>query len=134
MGSYAKLVVNFIIATTLQAMNEGVVLATKAGIDPEVMLQVIQSSRARSGIIDMKAPQVLKRDFSPFFPLRLMDKDLGLVMDTARSLKAPMLLGAVVKEVFSACMAEGMGDEDFCASIKFLERINQIEVKPGSGE
>ena len=129
MGSYAKLVVNFIIAASLQAMNEGMVLATKAGLNPDVMMQIIQTSRARSGIIEMKAPQVLKRDFSPFFPLRLMDKDLGLVMDTARSLKVPMILGGVLKEVYSACMAQGLADEDFCATIKFLEGITQVEVK-----
>jgi 3-hydroxyisobutyrate dehydrogenase-like beta-hydroxyacid dehydrogenase len=134
MGSYAKLVVNFIIAASLQAMNEGVILATKAGLDPDVMLQVILSSRARSGIIEMKAPQVLKRDFSPFFPLRLMDKDLGLVMDTARSLKVPMLLGAVLKETYTACMAEGMADEDFCSTIKLLEGITGVEVKPSSDQ
>jgi|SRR5678816_1379557 len=129
MGSYAKLVVNFIIAASLQAMNEGMVLATKAGLNPDVMMQIIQTSRARSGIIEMKAPQVLKRDFSPFFPLRLMDKDLGLVMDTARSLKVPMILGSVLKEVYSACMAQGLADEDFCATIKLLEGITQVEVK-----
>jgi 3-hydroxyisobutyrate dehydrogenase/2-hydroxy-3-oxopropionate reductase len=129
MGSYAKLVVNFIIAASLQAMNEGMVLATKAGLNPDVMMQIIQTSRARSGIIEMKAPQVLKRDFSPFFPLRLMDKDLGLVMDTAHSLKVPMMLGGVLKEVYSACMAQGLADEDFCATIKLLEGITQVEVK-----
>lgn len=81
MGIYAKLVVNLIIAVTLQAMNEGMILAAKAGVDPDIMLQVILSSRARSGIIEMKAPQILKRDFTAFFPLRLMNKDMGLVMD-----------------------------------------------------
>lgn len=134
MGSYAKLVVNFIIAASLEAMNEGVVLATKAGVNPEVMLEIIQNSRARSGIIEMKAPQVLKRDFSPFFPLRLMDKDLGLVMDTARFLKVPMLLGGVLKEVYNACMAEGLADQDFCATIKFLEEITNVEVKAASNQ
>src|SRR6266705_1842801 len=62
MGAYAKLVVNLVIASSLQAFNEGMVLATKAGIEPDLMFQIIQSSRARSGIIDMKAPQILKRD------------------------------------------------------------------------
>jgi 3-hydroxyisobutyrate dehydrogenase-like beta-hydroxyacid dehydrogenase len=50
-------------------------------------------------------------------------------MDTARSLKVPMILGGVLKEVYSACMAQGLADEDFCATIKFLEGITQVEVK-----
>ena len=129
MGEYAKLVVNLIIALTLQAMNEGMVLATKAGIDPEIMVQIIQSSRARSGIIEMKAPQVLKRDFSPFFPLRLMAKDMGLVLDTAHSLKVPMTAVAMLREFYSACMAQGLADEDYCATIKPLENTCGVEVK-----
>lgn len=129
MGIYAKLVVNQIIAVTLQAMNEGMLMATKAGIDPAVMLQVILSSRARSGIIEMKAPQILKRDFTAFFPLRLMDKDMGLVMDAARALKIPAPASALVKEIYSACMASGMAEEDYSATIKLFENIVQAQVK-----
>jgi 3-hydroxyisobutyrate dehydrogenase-like beta-hydroxyacid dehydrogenase len=128
-GIYAKLVVNLIIAVTLEAMNEGMVLATKAGIDPEIMLQVIQSSRARSGIIEMKSPQVLKRDFSPFFPLRLMDKDLGLVLDTARSAGVPLFLTSMLKQIYQACMSDGLADEDYCATIKFAEKLAKVEVE-----
>jgi 3-hydroxyisobutyrate dehydrogenase len=81
-GVHAKLVVNLVIAGTLQAFNEGMVLATTAGVDPEVMLQIILSSRARSGIIEMKAPQILRRDFAPFFTLQLMAKDVRLVLES----------------------------------------------------
>ena len=128
MGIYAKLVVNLIIAVTLQAMNEGLLMATKAGVDPDIMLQVIQSSRARSGIIEMKAPQILKRDFTAFFPLRLMDKDMGLVMDAAHALKIPAPASALVKEIYTACMADGMAEEDYSASIKLFEKITKVEV------
>ncbi|MGB8593670.1 MAG: NAD(P)-dependent oxidoreductase [Candidatus Acidiferrales bacterium] len=127
-GSHAKLVVNMIIALTLQAMNEGIVLATKGGIDPEIMMQIIQSSRARSGIIEMKSPQVLKRDFTPFFPLRLMDKDIGLALEAARSLCVPLFLTAVLKQVYQACMSAGLGDEDYCATVKFVEKMANVEV------
>lgn len=129
MGANAKLVVNHIIAVTLQAMNEGLLLATKAGVDPDIMLSVIQSSRARSGIIEMKAPPILKGDFTAFFPLRLMDKDMGLVMDTAHALKVPMPTAALVKEIYSSCMANGQAEEDFSATIRLFEKITQVEVR-----
>jgi 3-hydroxyisobutyrate dehydrogenase-like beta-hydroxyacid dehydrogenase len=128
-GIHAKLVVNLIIAVTLQAMNEGIVLAAKGGIDPDIMVQIIQSSRARSGIIEMKSPQVLKRDFSPFFPLRLMDKDLGLVLDTARSVGVPLFLTSVLKQIYEACMLDGLADEDYCATVKFVEKLANVEVE-----
>lgn len=129
MGAFAKLVVNNIIAVTLQAMNEGLLLAAKAGVDADVMLSIIQTSRARSGIIEMKAPQILKGDFSAFFPLRLMDKDMGLVLEAAHALKVPMPAAALVKEIYSACMAEGMAEEDFSATIRHFERMTRVEVR-----
>jgi len=128
MGSYCKLVVNLIIAGTLQLWNEAMVLAAKAGVDPEVINQVIMNSRARSGILEMKAPNVLNRDFTPFFALRLMAKDLGLVADAAQALDAPLPVGDQVKEVFKKCLDLGWGDEDFSASIKLLEQQANVEV------
>jgi 3-hydroxyisobutyrate dehydrogenase-like beta-hydroxyacid dehydrogenase len=129
MGTFAKLVVNHVIAVTLEAMNEGMALAVKAGVDADVMMNIIQSSRARSGIIEMKGPQVLKGDFTPFFPLRLMSKDMGLVLDAAHSLNVPMPLTAIVREIYSNCLAEGLGEEDFCATIKWLEKAIKVEVR-----
>lgn len=128
MGAHAKLVVNLVIASTLQAFNEGMLLATKAGIAPELMLQILQSSRARSGIIEMKAPQVLKRDFTPFFPLRLMAKDVGLIRETADSLGVPLPGAEALHAVYRDCLAAGLGEEDFAATIKVLEQRAGVNV------
>jgi 3-hydroxyisobutyrate dehydrogenase-like beta-hydroxyacid dehydrogenase len=133
MGAYTKLVVNLVIASSLQAFNEGMVLATKAGIAPELMCEIIQSSRAKSGIIEMKAPQILKRDFSPFFPLRLMAKDMGLVLDSAKGLGVTMPFTGVLNEVYSRCIADGLANEDFAATIKFLEGQAGVEVRSSNG-
>jgi 3-hydroxyisobutyrate dehydrogenase-like beta-hydroxyacid dehydrogenase len=134
MGAYAKLVVNLVVASTLQAFNEGMVLATKAGIDPETMLRIIMSSRAKSGIIEMKAPQVLNRDFTPFFPLQLMAKDMRLVVESAEALKVHLPFAAALKEIFAACLADGLAAEDFAATIKPLERQAGVQVKPMASE
>jgi 3-hydroxyisobutyrate dehydrogenase len=130
MGAYAKLVVNLVVASTLQAFNEGMVLATKAGVDPETMLEIIMSSRAKSGIIEMKAPQILKRDFTPFFPLQLMAKDMRLVVESAEALKIHLPFAAALKDIFAACLAGGLAGEDFAATIKPLEKQAGVEVKP----
>lgn len=128
-GANAKLVANLIVACTLQAFNEGMVLATKAGVDPEAMLEVILGSRARSGIIEMKAPQIMKRDFTPFFPLQLMGKDMRLAVETAESLGLQLPLVATLKEFYANCLADGLADEDFAATIKRLEKQAGVEVK-----
>jgi 3-hydroxyisobutyrate dehydrogenase-like beta-hydroxyacid dehydrogenase len=129
MGAYTKLVVNYVVASTLQAFNEGMVLATKAGIDPDRMFQVIQSSRARSGIIDMKAPQILKRDFNPFFPLKLMAKDMRLVQETADVLGVQMPFINSLTKVYADSIKNGLADEDFAATIKLLEQQAAVVVK-----
>jgi 3-hydroxyisobutyrate dehydrogenase-like beta-hydroxyacid dehydrogenase len=132
MGAYAKLVVNLVIASTLQAFSEGMVLGTKAGIAPELMLEIIQSSRARSGIIEMKAPQILKRDFTPFFPLALMAKDLRLVVESAEALNLQLPFATALKEIFASCASNGLANEDMAALIKPLEKQAQVEVKATS--
>jgi 3-hydroxyisobutyrate dehydrogenase-like beta-hydroxyacid dehydrogenase len=134
MGAYAKLVVNLVIAGTLQAFNESMVLATKAGIDPEAMLKIILSSRARSGIIEMKAPQILKRDFSPFFPLQLMAKDMRLVLESAASLGVQLPFATALSGIYAGCLADGLAGEDFAATIKPLERQAALEVKSAPDE
>jgi 3-hydroxyisobutyrate dehydrogenase-like beta-hydroxyacid dehydrogenase len=129
MGAYAKLVVNLVIAGTLHAFNEGMVLATKAGIDPEAMVQILLSSRARSGIIEMKAPRILERDFTPFFPLHLMAKDIRLVLESAEALGMQLPLASALSDVYAASLADGLGSDDFCATIKPLEKGFSADVK-----
>lgn len=128
LGAQAKLAVNLVMAGTLQAFSESMVLAAKAGIAPETMLEIILSSRARSGIIEMKAPRILARDFQPFFPLELMAKDLRLVQDSAAALGATLPLAAALRDAYAGCLAAGLAGEDFCAAIKPLEQSAGLEV------
>jgi 3-hydroxyisobutyrate dehydrogenase-like beta-hydroxyacid dehydrogenase len=128
MGATAKLVVNLVIAGELQAFHEGMVMATKAGLDPDLMYSVLMNSRARAGIFEMKGPNILKRDFSTFFPLRLMDKDMRLALETADALHLSMPLVRAVKEVLGACVSAGQAEEDFSSAIKHLERAGGVEV------
>ena len=133
MGIYAKLVFNLVVSTTLEAFSEGMALATKAGIDPALMADILQSARARSGIAEMKAPQILKRDFTAFFPLKLMDKDLQLALETAHALRVPMPALSATKQVFLASLADGRAEEDFSTIIKYFEKAIGAEVAPKKG-
>jgi len=119
-GTSAKLVVNLIMASTLHAFNEGMVLAEKSGIDPATMLEIVLSCRARSGIIEMKAPKVIERDFTPFFPLRLMAKDIRLVLETAASLGLQLPQATALDRIYADAISGGLADEDFAATFKLL--------------
>jgi 3-hydroxyisobutyrate dehydrogenase len=128
MGATAKLVVNLVIASELEAFYEGMVMAVKAGLDPDQMYSILMNSRAKSGIFEMKGPNILKRDFTTFFPLRLMDKDLRLALETADALRVQMPVVQAVKAVLGACVAAGQGDEDMSSAIRHLERAGGVEV------
>ncbi len=82
-GLEAKLTQNLILSNIMQAFNEGIVLSTKAGIDPELMLEILNNSAAKSGLISYKAPFVFKRDFTTNFSTKWMHKDIGLALDSA---------------------------------------------------
>lgn len=130
MGLYAKLTQNLILSNLLQAFNEGMVLAAKAGVDPVLMLDILENSAARSGLISYKAPFVFRRDFSPNFSTKWMHKDVGLALEAGRELGVPLVLTGVTQQLFQAALAEGYGEEDMCASIKVLEEMTGVEVKP----
>ena len=129
LGLQAKLTQNLILSNLLQAFNEGLVLSTKGGVDPELMLDILENSAARSGLISFKAPFVFRRDFSTNFSVRWVHKDIGLMLESANELEVPLPLTALTQQLYRAAIAEGHADEDFCSSIKVLERMAGVEVK-----
>jgi len=129
LGLAAKLAMNCILATTDEIFSEGFVMATKAGVQPQTLLEIMQSSLARSAIVDFKAPFVFKGDFTPYFPLKLMHKDLELAMEAAYAQNVPMPAAAAVKEVYGAAKAQGQGDRDYVAVITFLEELAGVKVR-----
>lgn len=129
MGLRAKLTQNLILGNLLQAFNEGLVLSTKAGVDPELMLDILNNSAARSGLIAAKAPAVFKRDFSTKFSVKWLSKDIRLAVDLASALDVPVPLTALAQQLYQAAMAKGYGEEDICGSIRVLEELAGCEVK-----
>jgi 3-hydroxyisobutyrate dehydrogenase/2-hydroxy-3-oxopropionate reductase len=105
------------------------VLATKAGVRPETMLEIIQSSLARAAITDFKAPFIFKGDFTPYFPLKLMHKDLELAAEAGYAQGVAMPTLAIVKEVYMAAKAQGKGDQDYAAVVTFLEDLAGVKVR-----
>jgi 3-hydroxyisobutyrate dehydrogenase-like beta-hydroxyacid dehydrogenase len=129
MGLHAKLSQNLLLSNLLQAFNECMVLAVKAGVNPSVMFEILDNSAAKSAMIAAKAPAVLRRDFAPNFSVKWMHKDVGLMIDSAKEQGVPVPLTAITHQMLQTALAEGLGEEDMCASIKVLERIAQVEVK-----
>ncbi len=132
-GQAAKIGMNLMIATMYEGFAEALVLTSKLGVESENMLQLIQSSMVRSGVVDYKAPFVLKRDFTPNFPLRLMHKDLKLMLDAAREGRVKLPALETVEEVYDIAAEEGFGDRDYASTLELLEKWAGVEVK-GNGK
>jgi 3-hydroxyisobutyrate dehydrogenase/2-hydroxy-3-oxopropionate reductase len=129
MGLHAKLTQNLVLANVLQAFNEGIVLSTKAGVPPAMMLEILSNSAAKSGLIDYKAPFIFKRDFTPNFSVKWMLKDIRLMLESAEELSVPLLMTSLCAQMAQIAVAEGHGDEDICSTIKVLEGFSGVEVK-----
>ena len=128
-GLKAKVTQNLVGASIMQCFAEGLVLATKAGIAPELMIEILENSAAKSGIASYKAPFVLNRDFVTNFSAKWMHKDVGFALDLAESLNLPLPVTAVTHQMLQAAMAKGWGDDDFCSTIRVLEDWAGIMVK-----
>ena len=129
LGLQAKLTQNLILANLMQAFNEGMVLSTKGGIPPDLMLEILNNSAAKSGLIAFKAPFVFRRDFTTNFSTKWMHKDIGLALESAQELGLPMPMTSLTEQVFQAAIAEGYGEDDLCSTIKVMERWAGVEVK-----
>ena len=109
-------------------------LAVKSGVQPEVMMEIVQNSMARAALTDFKAPFIFKGDFTPYFPLKWMHKDVTLAMEAAFAQGVPMPVTAAVKEVYASARAQGKGDLDYAAVITFLEELAGVEVRSSDEE
>jgi 3-hydroxyisobutyrate dehydrogenase-like beta-hydroxyacid dehydrogenase len=134
MGLRAKLTQNLILGNLLQAFNEGLVLSTKAGVDPDLMLDILNNSAARSGLVSAKAPMVFKRDFSTNFSVKWLEKDIGLALDLGSEIGVPLLLTGLTQQLFQTAIAKGYGDDDICGSIRVLEEFAATEVTGGKSK
>jgi 3-hydroxyisobutyrate dehydrogenase/2-hydroxy-3-oxopropionate reductase len=112
----------------MQALNESLVLAAKAGVDLELLVDILNNSVAK-GMIPFKAPFILRHDFSTNFSTRWMEKDLSLVLESAGELSVPLPITSVTQQIFRATIAKGMGEDDLCGSIRVLEDLANVSVR-----
>jgi 3-hydroxyisobutyrate dehydrogenase-like beta-hydroxyacid dehydrogenase len=123
-GLAAKLSMNLMIALTFEGFAEALVLAKKQGVNLEPLMSLINQSMVRSGVVDYKAPFVLSRDFTANFPMRLMHKDIHLMLEAAQQngVKLPGL--ETVDRVYQTSRGEGNSELDYAATITTLEKAS----------
>ncbi len=128
-GHAAKLVMNLQIAMIYEGFAEALTLGAKLGVDAETLLPLINASMVKSGVVEYKAPFILKRDFTPNFPLRLMYKDLRLALEAAKEMRVKLPGLETVEEIYEIAAEDGQGDLDYAATLTLLEKWAGVEVK-----
>src|SRR6266404_8763739 len=121
-GLGAKLGMNLMIALIYEGFIEALTLARKLGVEEDKLFSLIQSSMVRSGVVDYKMPFVEKRDFSPNFTLRLMHKDIRLMLEAAESAGVELPGLETVKKIYDQAHADERDDLDYAATLKTIEK------------
>lgn len=128
-GNVTKLANQIIVALNIAAMSEAMVLATKAGVNPEKVFQAIRGGLAGSAVLDAKVPLALKGNFKPGFRIELHIKDMANALDTAHELGVPVPLSSVVMEIMQALKTDGKAANDHGGIIQFYEQLAKIQVR-----
>jgi 3-hydroxyisobutyrate dehydrogenase-like beta-hydroxyacid dehydrogenase len=126
-GQSAKLGGNLMISMMFEGFAEALTLTSKLGVPRERFMELVNASMIRSGVSDYKAPFVLRRDFSPNFPLRLMHKDIHLALDAAREARVKLPGLETVEEIYEVATEEGSADLDYAATLALLEKWAGID-------
>jgi len=131
-GNVTKLANQIMVACNIAAMGEALVLAAKAGLDPEVVFNAVKGGLAGSTVLNAKAPMVISGNFKPGFRIRLHQKDLRNALLAAESLKVALPFTSLVQQMLVSLMNNGRGDLDHSAIVTVLEDMAQKQArKPG---
>jgi 2-hydroxy-3-oxopropionate reductase len=129
-GQVTKACNQVVIALTIEAVSEALVLATKAGVDPAAVREVLLGGFAQSRVLDAHGKRILDRNFQPGFRARLQHKDLKVALATGREYGAPLPAASMVHEHYTALLASGGGDLDHSALATVIEKLAGVEVRP----
>jgi 2-hydroxy-3-oxopropionate reductase len=128
-GNVTKLANQIIVALNIAGLSEAMVLATKSGVDPQLVFDAIKGGLAGSTVMNAKAPMMLDRNIKPGFRINLHIKDLNNALDCGHAVGVPLPLTSQAMEIMQALKVDGMGDADHSAIVRFYEKLAQVEVK-----
>ena len=133
-GNVTKLANQIMVACNIAAMGEAFTLATRCGLDPEIVLNAVKDGLAGSAVLNAKGPMLIARNFKPGFKIQLHQKDLRNALQAAETNRVFLPLTALVQQMLLSLMGDGDGELDHAAIATFVERLSHTEVKRTSRE
>lgn len=131
MGQVAKLVNQVIVAGTLAAVCEGLLLGAKTGVDLDKVFEAVTGGAANSWQLENLGSRILKRDFAPGFTVKLMLKDQRLINEASQDMLLPLPVSAVARQFFYLLGQRDLGEEGTQSYIKGLEEMSGVRVSGG---
>jgi 2-hydroxy-3-oxopropionate reductase len=131
-GQVCKLANQVIVAATIEAVGEALLLASKAGVDAEKVRKALMGGFASSRILEVHGERMTKRTFNPGFRIELHQKDLNLALSTAQSLGVSLPNTATCQALFNACAAHGGKAWDHSGMVRALEYLADHEIGQGT--
>jgi len=128
-GNTCKLTNQIIVAVNIAALAEGLMLAKRAGADPEKVFNAIKGGLAGSTVMNAKAPMMLDGSFKPGFKIDLHIKDLSNALDTGYGTGTPLPLTADVMQMMQVLRADELGGADHSALLKYYEKLTGTELR-----
>lgn len=127
-GQVVKACNQIVVALVIEAISEALVLGSKAGVDPEVILKVLSGGLAQTRVMDMRGLTMIQHNFAPGFKARLHRKDLNIVLQTARENGVTLPVTALVDQMFTNLVADGKGELDHSALLTVIEDLSNYSI------
>ena len=127
-GQVVKACNQIVVALTIEAVSEALVLGSKAGVDPGVVLQVLSGGLAGNKVMEVRGPNFLRHDFTPGFKIALHDKDLGIALAAGHEYGVPLPVTAMVEQMLLALRTRGQGEQDHSALLTLIEEGAQHRI------
>ena len=127
-GNVTKLANQIVVGANIHALAEALVLATKAGVNPETVFDAIKGGLAGSNVMNAKAPMMFERNFAPGFRVELHYKDINNAAKTANELGLSLQVTANLQQVFKALIEWGEGGNDHSAILSYVEKLTGVTV------
>ena len=130
-GNTTKLANQIIVAANIEAVGEAFVLARKAGLNPNTVLEAIRGGLAGSNVLNAKTPMMIEGKFDPGFRIRLHQKDLNNALLTGKELDVPLPVTGLVQQMLGALVNKGKGDWDHSGIATFIEEMAATKISDG---
>lgn len=131
-GQVVKACNQIVVALTIEAVSEALVLGSKAGVDPAKVIEVLSGGLAGNRVMEVRGENFLKHRFDPGFRLELHRKDLGIALAAGREYEVPLPVTAIVDQILEALVAKGSGGMDHSAILTFIEDLAQHKIGEGN--